>query len=111
MEILKIREIPKVINYLQKNYLNNGTFSKRFEVEKVMSLLKEDYCDWIYEERRENNEYNLNVWFDEAYAPMNCNNWANLDKLEEFTEKRFLDELDWVLSYENVLKAVELETF
>jgi hypothetical protein len=45
MEILKIREIPKVINYLQKNYLNNATFSKRFEVEKVMSLLKEDYCE------------------------------------------------------------------
>jgi hypothetical protein len=76
-----------------------------------MSLLKEDYCEWIYEERRNNNEYELNVWFEDKYAPMNCNNWANLDKLEEYCMDSFLGELDAEYNYENVLKAVLLETF
>lgn len=115
MTNLEVNELPKVIDYITKDYLENRTFDGkgREAMELAVKYLKQDYVDWVYEERKDDQEFNLTKWFEDKHPPVNCNNWENLEKYDEYCWEQFKQE--WASEeagcsseYERIKRAKEL---
>ena len=109
------KDLPKVIDYLTNESMNVTLPRQRREaLELIISDLKEDYIDFVYQAYLNSNELEESYKEELATRWLNTNNGENLEWFDEYCEDQFKNELstdDELSTYEKVIEAVMLGTF